>query len=226
MNYALLRLLQLSDPALPVGGFSHSAGLETYVQMGMVKDLQSAREFIIQQLTRNILYTDAAYMSLAFDAATDLHLLLELDNECTAVKLPSELRMASHKMGGRLMKLGHTFSSSEHVIKFQKEISKKNTDGNYSIVFGLLAAVLKIEKMDALSGFLFAAASAMVTNAVKLVPLGQMAGQEMLYSLHEIIADLARISMAPNRDLTGLCCTGFDLRCMQHEDLYSRLYMS
>ena len=66
----------------------------------------------------------------------------------------------------------------------------------------------------------------MVTNAVKLVPLGQVAGQEMLYSLHEIIADLAKKSMTPNRDLTGLCCTGFDLRCMQHEDLYSRLYMS
>ena len=74
MKYNLVRLLQLSDPALPVGGFSHSAGLETYVQKGIVKDLHSAREFIIQQLTRNIFYTDAAFMSLAFDAATDLSL--------------------------------------------------------------------------------------------------------------------------------------------------------
>ena len=226
MNYNLVRLLQLSDPALPVGGFSHSAGLETYVQKGIVKDLHSAREFIIQQLTRNIFYTDAAFMSLAFDAATDLSLLLELDEECTAVKLPSEIRMASHKMGGRLMKLGYTFSSAVVIREFQNEINKKNADGNYSIVFGLLAANLKINKYDALTGFFFTSASSMVTNAVKLVPLGQMAGQEMLYSLHEIIADLAKKSMTPNRDLTGLCCTGFDLRCMQHEDLYSRLYMS
>ena len=89
MNYNLVRLLQLSDPALPVGGFSHSAGLETYVQTGIVKDLNSAREFIVQQLTRNIFYSDAAYMSLAFDAASDLNLLLELDEECTAAKLAS-----------------------------------------------------------------------------------------------------------------------------------------
>ena len=124
------------------------------------------------------------------------------------------------------MKLGYTFSSAEVIREFQNEINKKNTDGNYSIVFGLLAATLNINKPDALTGFLFTSASSMVTNAVKLVPLGQMAGQEMLYSLHEIIADLAKKSMIPNRNLTGLCCTGFDLRCMQHEDLYSRLYMS
>ena len=226
MNYNLVRLLQLSDPALPVGGFSHSAGLETYVQTGIVEDLNSAREFIVQQLTRNIFYSDAAYMSLAFDAASDLNLLLELDEECTAAKLASELRMASCKMGGRLLKLGCSFSSVELIRKFQNEINKKNASGNYAVVFGLLAASLKIEKFHALTGFLFATASAMVTNAVKLVPLGQMAGQEMLYSLHEIITDLAKKSMKPNRDLTGLCCTGFDLRCMQHEDLYSRLYMS
>ena len=86
----LLPLLQITDPALPIGGFSHSAGLETYVQYGIVKDKRSAFEFIRAQLSQNIFYSDAAFMSLAFDAtqADDLNALLKLDAECTAVKLP------------------------------------------------------------------------------------------------------------------------------------------
>ena len=64
MNSALIRLLQLSDPALPVGGFSHSAGLETYVQMGIVKDAATAKAFVTGMLSQNIHYTDAAIVSL------------------------------------------------------------------------------------------------------------------------------------------------------------------
>src|SRR5438067_7313474 len=114
----LLALLQLSDPTLPVGGFSHSAGLETYVQYGIVKDKASAREFITTQLSQNIFYTDAALVSSAFDAAekNDFISLLQLDEECTAVKLPREIRQASQKLGGRLLKIfsslcNHSFAN-------------------------------------------------------------------------------------------------------------------
>ena len=70
MNIALLNLLHLSDPTLPIGGFSHSAGLETYVQQNIVKDKSTAKAFITEMLCRNLQYTDAAFVSLAFEAAT------------------------------------------------------------------------------------------------------------------------------------------------------------
>lgn len=220
MNTFLYRLLQLSDPALPIGGYAHSAGLETYVQLGLVNDPSSARSFVTEMLRSNIHYTDGALLSLAYDAAShqQLEKILELDAICTAVKLPREIRQASQKLGMRMLKIYQPLMG--------EEVLQAIGSGHYCIVFGMLAALLHVPKEEALTGYYYTTAAGMVTNCVKLVPLSQQHGQELLFSLQPLITELAAKNLDPDMDMIGLCCPGFDIRSMQHERLYSRLYMS
>lgn len=228
MNNALLSLLHLSDPALPIGGYSHSAGLETYVQSGIVKDAATAKEFVKEMLSKNIHYTDAAFVLLAYDAAddNDLNKLIQLDEECTAVKLPKEIRQASQKIGWRLIKNFQPLCNDELLNEYAKTIKAQEALGHYCIAFGLLGRILNNSKKEVLTGFYYNSAAGYITNSVKLIPLSQQHGQEILFSLHPLIEELAERSLQPDKALIGLCCSGFDIRSMQHERLYSRLYMS
>src|SRR5882757_472326 len=140
MSPALLSLLQLCDPALPIGGYAHSGGLETYVQAGVVRNRGMAEDFIREMLARNLYYTDAALVSLSYTAAVrmDDGALLELDAVCEAVKIPKEIRQASQKLGIRLLKVfqGIVPGGAGVMREYNKSVQARTTFGHYCVAFG------------------------------------------------------------------------------------------
>lgn len=224
----ILNILHIADPMLPIGGFSHSNGLETYIQQNLVKDVATTHQFVESMLKNNYKYNDALVVKFAheYGSQNNMQALIALDTQCHALKAPKEIREGSNKLGIRLLKIYSELIEHALLSDFQKQTKNKTCFGHYAVVYGLITQMENISIAEAVSSFYYNATVSMVTNAVKLVPLGQIDGQKILYNMHPVIAELTNETLGLDKDLIGVCNPALDIKCMQHERLYSRLYMS
>lgn len=222
-------LLQINDALFPIGAYSHSYGLETYIQKDIVYNAETAFEYIENNVKYNFLYTELLAAKLAFEYSenNDLDKLLELEEIIIASKTPSEIRIAAQKLSSRFIKTLKAINVKYESDIFNKYANiSKNIFKTYAVSYGVFCAAIGINKKAAMEAFLYSQTSASITNCVKLVPLSQTQGQQLLYKSHDIFQDI--LDILENLTLEKLCLStpGFDIRCMQHEALYSRLYMS
>ncbi|GMO60822.1 MAG: urease accessory protein UreF [Termitinemataceae bacterium] len=227
-------LLQMNDALFPIGAFAHSYGLETYIQNGLVYDVPSADQYLRSNLTQSFLYGDLLCAALAWDrcAAGDLSGLLELENMVWASKAPAEIRDAAQKLGSRFIKtvsalLPALFPGAlPFLADYADTLAKQGVSPSHAGAYGVCCGVSGIPKAESLRAFLYAQASAMVTCCVKTIPISQTAGQGILTGLFDCMVGILDALESLEAEDLYRTCAGFDLRCMEHEILYSRLFMS
>lgn len=224
-----LLLIQLNDPLFPLGAYSHSYGLETYVQKEIVKDKVSAQEYITSNIRTSLLFGDMLALKLAYEFSKDMAALAKLDEVYYASKSPMEIRIAGEKLGARLIKNVKALSLNYTIDAFNNYCAMVENGlckGQFAIVYGVLCASSSINLDSALLSFTYAQVSGIVNNCVKLIPLSQTDGQIILNeSFRYILESVKELETLTLEDL-GSSTPAFDLRSMQHETLYSRLYMS
>lgn len=222
-------LLQLNDSLFPIGGYSHSYGLETYIQKGIVYDGQTAENYIQKKLIFNLAYSDFLAIRLAYENAqkNNYYYLDELEDRLDASKIPMEIREASRKLGSRFVKtvlqMGVLWENSSFLEYTQL---RKGKIVSHPCAYGVFCFSVGISLSDALSAYMYGQASAMVTNCVKTIPLSQTEGQKILYRIHPWLEKANEKVMGAEEEMLCASTPGFDLRSIQHEKLYSRLYMS
>lgn len=219
----ILHLLQLASSALPIGAYSYSEGLETLVENGTITNQDSLKHWLEAELRYGAMRLEMAVILRVHQAVTrgDLEKLRYWNLWLSAARETQELRNSSWQMGRSLLKL---------LVKIQPHVSDlANAVGNpcnYAIAFALASAHWQIHPQAALLAYLHSWATNLMTAGVKLIPLGQTSGQEILLNLQPLIISATIEIMKLKDDDLSCCSWGVSLASMQHETQYTRLFRS
>jgi urease accessory protein len=220
---SLLALLQFVSPALPVGAYSYSEGIETLVQNGKVKDLATLEHWLQQELKYGAISVEAIALLRAYGCVEsgDLEQLKYWNNWLSAFRETEEMRRQSWQMGRSLAHLLVDLQPS-----LQPTIAVCGDSCNFSVAFAIAAHHWQIDPQTAVLGYLYSWASNLANAGVRLIPLGQTQGQQLLLNLYPILEQTVAIVINARDDDLKNCGWGLAIASMQHETLYSRLFRS
>ncbi len=225
---ALLRLLQLASPTLPVGAYTYSQGLEWAVECGAVHDESSAGRWIGDQLEWNLAGLEAPLMARAMQAwsAADEDSLKRLNEDFLASRETAELRAETVQMGYSLRRLLSELETSAAAHDGAWRGLAAIEEPAFPLVWAAAAAAWGLAPAAALAGYLWSWLENQVMAAVKCVPLGQSAGQRLLAGLGGRIPALAAEALEMPEAAWSNFAPGLAIASSRHETQYSRLFRS
>lgn len=222
---ALLNLLQLASPSLPVGAYSYSQALEVAIENQTVSDEASARIWIIAHLHQVVAQFEAPVLwrLLAAFSARDAGAVSYWTDVFIAARDTAEFRAETIQMGYSLAKLIADLKIADAsllaILQSQPEIP-------FPAALACAAVALAVPHTAVLLGVLFSWAENQVLVCVKSVPLGQVSGQRLLLTLRPELEQAASTAQQLGDDELSNWAPGLSLLSMQHEVQYSRLYRS
>lgn len=228
MDNPLLTLLQLCDSNFPSGAFSHSFGLETYIQEEVVTDKESFGTWLKTYLEKQLVYSDGLAFRLAYEALDQgrFEELWSLDQLITVQNPPRESREASRRMGERLIRLGLDLLEIPLLEEYLMRVKAKASFGHPSVAFTIIVHHLHISKDEGLLAFLYSSIAALIQNGVRGIPLGQTAGQRLLLEMQPILTQAVQKIQRLDAEDLGMVSPGLEISQMRHERLQVRLFMS
>jgi len=221
----ILKLLQLSSSALPLGAYSYSEGLETAIERQMIQGKEGLKQWLREELSHGAIRLETALMLRGYRCwlIGDLEQLQAWNQWGSAVKETSELREQSWQMGNTLTRLLLALDRNSELEEGMTALGKPC---NSAIAFGIGAAHWQIDEDSAVLSYLHSWATNLINAGVKLIPLGQTSGQQILLQLHADIENTATAVLHLADDDLYTCSWGLGLASMQHETQYSRLFRS
>lgn len=228
---ALLPLLWLASPALPIGGFSYSDGLESSVEQSFVASENEATEWLVAQLHLVQSRADLAVVAQAVPAwrGGDLARVRALNAWVLRTRETSELRLQAEQMGRSLLEWlrnQDAHAADPEGARQAQTQALAAIDPSYPVAFALAASRSAATVRDIVTACAFAWAENMVQAALKAVPLGQNAGQRMLARLVQEIPAAVSTALATGDDARQSFAPMLAILSAQHETQYSRLFRS
>jgi urease accessory protein len=221
-HLATLRLLQLVSPALPTGAFTYSQGIEWAVQAGWISSAAALQEWLDDQLPNVMAQVDLPVLRRLYHAAeiADHHAFATWSTTLIAWRETAELRVEERNRGRALADLLSALDCPR-ARAWREQVARTQVGG-----FALAAVHWQIPLRAAALGYAWAWLENLVLAAVKIIPLGQTAGQRALHGLAESIPAIVETGLSLRDEAIGAGLPALAIASSGHETQYTRLFRS
>lgn len=215
---ALLSLMRLASPALPVGGYSYSQGFEFAMDADWVKNKQQVSTWLQGVMGTGICHLEIPVIRRCYESLQqdDGKKLMYWNQECLAARESRELRLEDMQMGRALWRLLADLDMSLPALP----------QPSWVTAYSVAAFHWQVPLQDAAYGFVWSWLENQLMVAAKLIPLGQTDVQRLTSELITIIPDVVHAGLQVEDDDIGMGMPGLVIGSMQHETQYSRLFRS